>query len=105
MFKLNGVQFQGNCKVVDKANSRRKPNVLSNLHSRPHVVNNSSENENTFPRNNFVPGDVTYEDAAKSVKRSLTGDRQNRIVIFGGRITRRMQTRDFIRELEISIES
>ena len=98
LVKLNGVEFQGNYIVVEEAKSRRKSNVLSNLHSRPHVVNNSSENENTFPRNNFVPGDVTYAYAAKSVKRSLTGHRQNRIVIFGCSVTRRIRIRDFNRE-------
>ena len=48
---------------------RRKSNFLSNPHSRPHVVSNSSEYENTFPRNNFVSGDVTYADAAKYVQK------------------------------------
>ena len=67
MVKLNGVQFQGSCLVVEEAKSTRKSNVVSNLQSRPQVINNSSENENTFSRNNFVPGDVTYADAAKSV--------------------------------------
>ena len=43
-----------------------------------------------FPRNNFAPGDVTYEHAAKSVRRSLTGGWQKRIVIFGDNITRRI---------------
>ena len=98
MEKLNGVQFQGNCLIVEEPKSRRKSNVTSNIHSRPHVINSSSENENTFPRNNFVPGYVTYADASNSVKRSFTGHRQNRIVIFGDSITCRIQVRDFNRE-------
>ena len=99
LVKLNSVEFQGNCIVVEEAKSRRKSNVLSNLPHKPHVVNNSSENENTFPRNNFVPGDVTYADATKSVKKSLTGHRQNEIVFFGDSITRRIRLKDFNREL------
>ena len=100
LVKLNGVQFQGSCLIVEEAKSRRKSNVPSNLHSRSHVINCSSKNENTFPRNNFVPGDVTCADAAKSVKRSLTGHRQNRIVIFGDSITRRIRVGGFNRELD-----
>ena len=46
--------------VGEEANSRRNSNVLSNLNSRQHVVNKSSENENTFPLNSVVSGDVTY---------------------------------------------
>ena len=98
MEKLNGVQFQGNCLIIEEPKSRRKSNVTSNTHSRPHVINSSSENENTFPRNKFVPGYVTYADAANSVKRSFTGHRQNRIVIFGNSITCRIQVRDFNKE-------
>ena len=88
LIKLNGVQFQGNCLIVEEARSRRKSSVRSNPHSRPHVINNSSENENAFPGNNFVP-----------VKRSLTGHTQNRIVIFGDSITCRIRVGDFNREL------
>ena len=89
LFQLNGVEFQENYIFVEEAKSRRKSNVLSSLHSRPHVANNSSENENIFPRN----------IAAKSVKRSLTGHRQNRIVIFGDCITRKIRVGGFNREL------
>ena len=99
VIKLNVVEFQGNCIVVEEAKSGRRSNVLSKLHHKPHVFNNSSENENTFPRNNFVPRDVTYADATKFVKKSLTGHRQNEIVIFGDSITRRIRLRDFNREL------
>ena len=67
LVKLNGAQFKGNCLIVEESKSRRKSNFRSNLHSRPRVINNFSENDNTFPRNNLVPGDVTYVDAAKSV--------------------------------------
>ena len=59
------------------------------------IVDNFSENDKTFPRNNFVPGDVTYPDATKFVKSSLTGHRKNCIVIFGDSITRRIRARDF----------
>ena len=98
LVKLNGIQFKG--LIVEESKSRRKSNFRSNLHSRPPVINNFSENDNTFPRNNFVPGDVTYADATKSVKRSLTGHRKNRIVIFGDSITRRIRVRDFNSELD-----
>ena len=57
--------------VVEESKSRRKSNVLSNLNGRPHVVNNSSENENTFPINTFVPGDITYADAVKPAVKFL----------------------------------
>ena len=90
--------FKGNCLIVEEARSRRKPRVRSNPHSRPHVIKKSSENENAFPRNNFVSGDVTYADTAKSAKRSLTGHTQNRIVIFGDSIICSLD-RDFNREL------
>ena len=100
LVKLNGVQFKGNCLIVEESKSRRKSNFRSNLHSRPRVINNFSENDNTFPRNNFAPGDVTYADATKSVKRSLTGDRKNRIVIFGDSMFRRIRVRDFNSELD-----
>ena len=100
LFKLNGVQFKGNCLIVEESKSRRKSNFRSNLHSRPRVINNFSENNNTFPWNNFVRGDVTYADATKSVKRSLTGHRKNRIIIFGDSITRRVQVRDFNSDLD-----
>ena len=93
LVKLNGIQFKGNCLIVEESKSRRKSNFRSNLHSRPRVINNFSENDNTFPRNKFVPGDATYADATKSVKRSLTGHRKNRIVIFGDSITRRIRVR------------
>ena len=93
--KLNGVQFKSNCLIVEESKSKRKSNFRSNLHSRPRVINNVSENDNSFPRNNLVPGDVTYADATKSVKRSSTGHRKNRIVIFGDSITRRIRVRDF----------
>ena len=86
--------------IVEEAKSRRKSNVLSNLHSKPHVVNNSSENENNFRMNNFLPGDVTYADDSMSVNRYLTGHRRNCIVIFDDIITERIQVRDLIRELE-----
>ena len=99
MVKLNGVQFKGNCLIVEESKSRRKSNFRSNLHSRPHLVNNSSGNDNTFSKNNFVPGDVTYADATKSIKKSLTRHRKNRIVIFGDSITRRIRVRDFSSEL------
>ena len=61
----------------------------------------SSENENTFPMNSFLPGDVTYADAVKSVERFLIGHRQNGIVILADSITRskRVDT-DFNRELD-----
>ena len=81
LVKLNGVRFKGNYLIVEESKSRRKSNFQSNLHSGTRVINNLSENDNTFPRNNFVPGDVTYADTTKSVKRSLTGHRKNRIVI------------------------
>ena len=68
LVRLSGVQFQGNCLIVEEAKCRRKSNVRSDLHSRPYVINNSSASDNTFPRNNFVPGDVTYADATKPVK-------------------------------------
>lgn len=97
LFQLNGVEFQENYIFVKEAKSRRKSNVLSSLHSRPHVANNSSENENIFPRNIVVPGDITH--AGKSVKRSLTGNRQNLIVIFGDCITRKIRVGGFSREL------
>ena len=73
--------------------------VRSNPHSRPHVINNSSENEKTFPRNNFVSSDITYAGTAKYIKRSLAGHTQNRIVIFGNSITRRIRVTDLNREL------
>ena len=100
LVKLNGVQFKGNCLIAEESKSRRKSNFRSNLHSRPRVINNFSENDNTFPRNKFVPGDATYADATKSVKRSLTGHRKNRLVIFGDSITRRIRVRDFNSELD-----
>ena len=93
LVKLNGVLFKCNCLIVEESKSRRKFNFGSNLHCRPRVINNFSENDNTFPRNNFVPGEVTYADAAKSVKISLTGHRKNCIVIFGDSITRRIRVR------------
>ena len=99
LVKLNGVQFQGNSLIVEEVRSRRKSSVWSNPHSRPHVINNSSDNENTCRKNNYVPGHVTYADTAKSVKRSLTRQTQNPIVIFGDSITRRIQVRDFNRDL------
>ena len=100
MIKLNGVQFKGNCLIVEESKSRRKSNFRSNLHSRLCFINNFLENDNTFPRNNFVPGDIIYADATKSVKRSLTGHIRNRIVNFGDSITRRIRARDFNRELD-----
>ena len=99
LVKLYGVQFQGNCLIVEEARSRRKSSVRSYPHSRPHVINNYSENENTCPKNNFVPGHVTYANTTKSVKRSLTGDTQNCIVIFGDSITPRIRVRNFNKEL------
>ena len=42
----------------------------------------------------------TYADAVKSVKRFLTGNSQNRIVIFADSITRSKRVRDFNRKLE-----
>ena len=93
--KLNGVEFQCNCLIVEEARYRRKSSVRSSPHCRPHVINSSSRNEN-----NFVPGDVTYEDTAKFVKRSLTGHTQNRITIFGDSITRRIRVKDFSRQLD-----
>ena len=97
LVQLDGVEFQGNRIDVEEANSRRKSNVLYKLHSRPHVVNSSSKNESTFSRNNFFSGDVTYADAANSVKRSLT--RQNCIVISDS-ISCNIQIRDFSRKDE-----
>ena len=95
LVKLNGIQFQGNCLIIEEAKFRRKYNLASNLPSRPYVFNNSLENESTFPRNNFVPGDVTYADAAYSVKRHFTGHMQTRTIIFGDSITRKIRVRDF----------
>ena len=100
MVKLNGVQFKGNCLIVEESKSRRKSNFRSNLHSRRRVINNFSKNDNSFPKNNFVPGDVTYADATKSIKRSLTGHKKNRIVISGDSITHRIRAKDFNRELD-----
>ena len=37
LIKLNGVQFQGRCLILEEARSRRKSSVRSNPHSRPHV--------------------------------------------------------------------
>ena len=98
LVKLNGVQFQGNCLIVEEARSTRKSGFRFNPHSRPRVYNNSSEDENTCPKNNLVPGHITYAETAKSAKRSITGHTQNRIVIFGDSITRRIRVRDFNRE-------
>ena len=95
LVKLNGVQFKGNCLIVEVSKSRRKSNFRSNFHSRPRIINNISENDNAFPRNNFVPGNVTYADATKSVERSLTRHRKNHVVIFGNSITRRIRMRNF----------
>ena len=53
LVKLSGVRFKGNCLIVEESKSRRKSNFRSNLHSRPHVINNFSENDNTFLRNNM----------------------------------------------------
>ena len=100
LVKLNGVQYKGNCLIVEESKSRMKSNFRSNRHSRPRVINNFSENDNTFPRINFVPDDVTYADATKSVKRFLTVHRKNRIVIFGDSITRRIRVTDFNSELD-----
>ena len=99
LVKLNGVQFQGKCLIIEEARSRRKFSVLSNPHSRPHVVNNFSENENTCPKKNFVAGHVTYADTAKSAKRLSTGHTQNSVVVFGDSITCIIRVRDFNREL------
>ena len=99
LVKLNGVQFQGNCLIVEEASSTRKSGLRFNPHSRPRVYNNSVEDENTYPKNNLVPGHITYAETAKSAKRSITGHTQNRIVIFGDSITRRIRVRDFNREL------
>ena len=55
--------------------------------------------QKTCPKNNLVPGHITYAETAKSAKRSITGHTQNRIVIFGDSITRRIRVRDFNREL------
>ena len=93
------VQFQGNCLIVEEARSTRKPGLRFNPQSRPRVYNNSLEYENTCPKNNLVPGHITYAETAKSAKGSITGHTQNRIVIFGDRITRRIRVRDFNREL------
>ena len=43
LVKLNGVQFQDKCLIVEEAKCRRMSNVPSNLHTRPHVINNSSK--------------------------------------------------------------
>ena len=98
LVKLNGVQFQGNCLIVEEARSTRNSGLRINPHSRPRVYNNSLD-ENTCPKNNLVPGYITYAETAKSVKKSITGHTQNRIVIFGDSITRRIRVRDFNREL------
>ena len=73
--------------MKERGLDRGKSNVLSNLHSGSHVLKNSLENENTFLRNNFVLGGIAYSDAAKSVKRYLTGHRQNCVAIFGNTIS------------------
>ena len=99
LVELNGVQFQGNCLIIEKASPRIKSIVRSNPHSRPHVTSNSSENGNTCPKNKFVLGHVTYADTAKSAKRPFTGHTQNHIVIFGDSITCRIRMRDFNRKL------
>ena len=100
MVKLSGVQFQSKCLIVEEARSRSKSSVQFDPHSRPHVINNSWENESTFSRNNFVPGDVAYADTAKSVIRSLIGHTQNCTDIFGDRISRKIPVCDFNRELD-----
>ena len=48
LVKLNGVQFQGNCLVVEEARSTRKSGLRFNPHSRPRIYNNSLEDENNF---------------------------------------------------------
>ena len=99
LVKLNGVQFQGNCLIVEEARSTRKYGLRFNPYSRPRVYNNFLEDENTCQINNLVPGHITYAETAKSAKRSITGHMQNCIVIFGDSITRRIRVRDFNREL------
>ena len=99
LVKLNGVQLQGNCLIVEEARSTRKSGFRSNPHSRPRVINNSSEDGNTCPKNNLVPGHIIYAETAKSAKRSFIGHTQNRIVTFGDSITCRIWVRDFNREL------
>ena len=66
---------------------------------RPHVVNHSSEYENTFPMNSLVSGDITYMDAVKSVKRFLMEHRPNGIVNFADSITLNKRVSDLNRKL------
>ena len=66
LVKLNGAQFQGNCLIVEEARSKRKSGIRFNPHSRPRVYNNSLEDENTCPKNNLVPGHITFAETAKS---------------------------------------
>ena len=50
--------------------------------------------------NRFVPVNVTYADAVKSVERSLSRHRQNSIVIFGDIITCKIRVTEFNREFD-----
>ena len=81
LVKLNGVQFQGNCLIVEETRTARKSGLQFNPHSRPCIYNNSLEDENTCPKNNLVPGYITYAETAKSAKRSITGHTPNRIFV------------------------
>ena len=56
LVELNGVQFQGNCLIIEKASPRRNSVARSNPHSRPHVTSNSLENENNRPKINLFLG-------------------------------------------------
>ena len=46
-----------------------------------------SENENTCQRTTYFLVNVNYADTVKSVKQSLTGHTQNRVIIFVNSIT------------------
>ena len=72
LVKLNGVQFQGHCLIVEEARSTRKSGFRFNLSIRPCVFSNSSEDGNTCTKNDLVPGHITYAETAKSAKRSFT---------------------------------
>ena len=77
-----------------------KPIAKSNHSTRPQVVvNRFPENQDVFNRSKLVPGKLSYSSAVKSTR--LNSGKQNRIIIFGDSILRRISVREFNNESKI----
>ena len=102
LLKLNNIQFREKNLIIEAARSKMKTakTIAKSNHSTrlQVVVNRFPEHRDVFNGSKFVPGELSYTNAAKST--CLNSGKQNRIIILGDCIFRGIRFRKFNNEIK-----